>query len=296
MPKSTSRGRRGIWKLLVLLGLVMLMMRQLGRPEAAVLLGHMLGMTGQAERVEAEPSPPNPADNSPAIERHAAAEGQLSRSEPVTLGGEWDAVKDNAMFSEEEQPAWFSLLEQVRQTPPEELAGQTVDVAYAQLANQPDAYRTKAVRVRGRVLRESVKRAPANDLGIESYHQLWLAPVGGGDLPMAVYSLELPAGFPRGDKIAADVTVNGLFFKNWTFAYDGGMGIAPVIVTRSVDWNPPVIAKPRAAALETRWAIIGVAVAALAAVGFLAWVIRQTHRPRITRSAAPLDFSQLEGP
>lgn len=291
-PSSFAGGSsRGVWKLLLLLGLVMVMIRQLDRPEAGAMLGRVLGIDNQPADGVASPT----ADA--ATFQPATVEGERDdapRTPP--LDSNWNAVQDNAMFSLREQPAWFQLFERVQQVTPAELAQEAVNVVYAQMVNQPDAYRAAPVRVRGRVLRESVKRAPTNELGIESYHQLWLAPAGGGDRPFLIYSLELPADFPRGDNIAADVTVEGLFFKNYTFPYEGGMGLAPVVVTRNVGWTP-TRAKPQAAEaeqVEWRWLLVGAGGAAMAAAGFVAWVMRQTRRPRLVRDERPVDLSHLE--
>lgn len=281
---------RGVWKLLLLLGLVIVMIRQLDRPEAGVMLGRVLGIANQPAGAVAAPPGEVERVQAPATKR----QGDAALSKPP-LDDAWDVVKDNALFAPREQAAWFQLFERVESTPPEELSSEATPVTYVQLASQPDSYRAAPVRVRGRVLRESRKTAPENSAGIESYHQLWLAPVGGGDWPIVVYSLALPDGFPRGDGIAADVTVEGLFFKNWTFAYDGGMGIAPVIVTSEVEWSAPVSAKPQAAAaVDTRWLAFGIGGAALAATAFVVWAIRQTRRPRIVRTDRPVDLSHLE--
>jgi hypothetical protein len=112
---------------------------------------------------------------------------------------------------------------------------------------------------------------------------------------MVMYVLELPVGFPRGDDIRANVTVDGLFFKNWSFPYEGGMGLAPVIVARSVQWQSPPAPRSRPAEpMDGHEVVVGVGVAAAAALVFMAWVVRQTHRPRIFRNDRDADVSRLE--
>jgi hypothetical protein len=208
--------------------------------------------------------------------------------------GPWAAVKDNALFTAAEHEAWFLLWDEARRFSPAELAAQAnTELTYAQMVNQPDVYRARPVRVRGRVLRESVKRAPKNSLGISQYHQLVLAPAGGGDWPMMIYCLELPAGFPRGDGLKVDLAVVGLFFKNWSYPYDGGIGLAPVLIAKTIDWNPPPIQtglNRRAHSGSTLW--IGGAVAASGAGIFLVWVVSQTRRPKPREASRP-DFGEL---
>jgi hypothetical protein len=133
-----------------------------------------------------------------------------------------------------------------------------------------------------------VKQAAKNTLGISEYHQLVLAPVGGGQWPVIVYCLELPPGFPRGDGLQEDLTVDGLFFKNWSYPYDGGMGLAPVIVTPRLNWIPPRVAPPaRQRPANLTGLAMGGAAAMLAALVFVSWVVRQTRRPRQSHQSLP---------
>jgi hypothetical protein len=263
--------------LLLMLGAVLVLMRQLEQPETATLLGRVFS---------------SPANNEP----DRAGKASVEASEKAAISGDseklasdpaWAAVKDNALFQPAEHDAWFLLWDEVRHTTPAELERRAIgEVTYAQLVNQPDVYRGQPVRIRGRVLRESVKAAPKNSLGITDYHRLIIAPVGGGDWPVMVYCLDLPPGFPRGDGLKEDVAITGLFFKNWSYAYDGGMGLAPVLVTRSFDWGKPVRARatvpPSQVSAKGVW--IGGGLAMVVATGFILWVARQTRRPRHTES------------
>jgi hypothetical protein len=56
-PSSFAGGSsRGVWKLLLLLGLVMVMIRQLDRPEAGAMLGRVLGIDNQPADGVASPT------------------------------------------------------------------------------------------------------------------------------------------------------------------------------------------------------------------------------------------------
>jgi hypothetical protein len=245
--------------LLVLLGGVTLLMRMLQQPRAAERLGEVMAM-------------PTAADD----ERRAPAAARA----PLPGDAEaWSAVRDNALFLPQEQPAWFGLLEQAQ-------AGVSSDTAappeatYAQLVSQPEAYRGQPVRIRGTVVRESVKRLAENDLGLTEYHQLVISPRGGGEWPIVVYALELPQGFPRGDGLRAAVAVDGLFFKVWSFAHDDGAGLAPVIVAQAIDWQPPTDAPRESNTIAAGSLWPGLVIAAAFAACVVAWVSWQTRRPR----------------
>jgi hypothetical protein len=292
--------------LLLMLGAVLVLMRQMEQPETVAYLDRVFSAPSAQDSSERPPRrelPERRESDAPA--EPSAGPRIVARQEPrpPTLdarqtsdaeGGPWAAVEDNAMFLEAEHEAWFLLWEEAKRFSSAELDQQAIaDVTYAQLVNQPDAYRGQAVRVRGRILREAVKRAPENSLGISEYHQLVLAPIGGGDWPVIVYSLNLPPGFPRGDGLQEDVALTALFFKNWSSPDGEGMGLFPVLVARSFPWQPAqaaAVAKAADADMTVVW--IGASAAIVAAIGFIIWVARQTRRPRVAE-APPPDFQRL---
>jgi hypothetical protein len=150
-------------------------------------------------------------------------------------------------------------------------------------------------------VRESTKPVAKNDFGITELHQLILAPRGGGQWPMVIYTIDLPVGFPRGDNLSEDVVVDGLFFKNWSFPYDGGMGLAPVLVTPTIAWssakggvvNGVAPVKVADAAPATSNLMVGAFLAGAGAVAFAVWAALQTRRPR-RASQTPPELSGLE--
>lgn len=187
------------------------------------------------------------------------------------------SVEDNTYFRSEENPAWFAVLDYLKSTPGE--GDLPIEVTYAQLIDQPDTYRGRAVAIRGTAMREELLDAPENNVGIDSYHRLIIRPQGGGVWPIVVYCLSLPPEFPSGDKIKAEVEVAGIFFKNWSYSWQGGLGLAPVVLANTFDWQPPSAIERRTTQF-TAGNIVTIVVlsAALATlVGWFAW--RQTRRP-----------------
>jgi len=276
---------RGVWMLIVMLGAVMLLMRQLRQPETEDFLGRVFSPERPAAGVDA--SKQLNAGNLAAVNR-------VPKDDPVadaasSRQGPWAAVKDKALFLPAEREAWSQLLERARRTSAKDLEQISAgEVAYAQLVNQPDVYRGRAVRIRGTVLREKVKRATADTPEIGEYHQLWLAPRGGGEWPIVVYTLEIPEHFPRGDGLREPVVVDGFFFKNWSYPHADGMGLAPVIVARNVGWQPPRTAPaPAGQTTDFNAVIFGAGLAAMAAMFFVTWIVRQTRRPPRVDEARP---------
>jgi len=286
--------------LLVMLGAVILLMRQITQPAAVAFLGQLFASPRSQQGVD-DPATKAFAIKPVVADAESAAVAATSETPPLDEQL-WGPVKDNATFLSTEQPAWFALLQQASDLSLVEMAEKSVGkVAYAQLTNQPDAYRGQSVQVTGRILRESTKPVAKNDFGITELHQLIVAPRGGGQWPIVVYAIELPAGFPRGDNLSEDVVVDGLFFKNWSFPYDGGMGLAPVLVTPTLAWtsanggnaNGVAPLKVADAAPATSKLMVGASLAGGAAVAFVAWAAMQTRRPRPAFQTPP-ELSGLE--
>ena len=137
--------------------------------------------------------------------------------------------------------------------------------------------------------REEVEQPAENSLGIDIYHRLVIQPQGGGHWPFVAYCLELPGGLPRGDELQESVSVTGFFFKNWSYAWQDGLGIAPVILARGVDWQPAVAQPTRRTLRSTDWTK-----AVFVAVGFATVVVylvfRNTRRPARRQQSVQVSF------
>jgi hypothetical protein len=224
--------RREQWRVFLLvasLGVVVFAMRALRQPENVERVAHAFANEPQVEaakeRATAEDLGTKPS------EREHSADAILPKIERDVL----EAIEDNTYFRNTEQAAWFRFLEVVRGASREQVAAvQGRGVDYVQLVDQPDFYRGKFVTVHGWV-RQVTEHTPAsNELGIESYHRVVVQP-SNGNWPIFVYCLELPQELQKAD-VGGSVQVTGLFFKNLSYPWEGGVGIAPVIVAKRVGY------------------------------------------------------------
>ena len=150
----------------------------------------------------------------------------------------------------------------------------------------------EVVSLLGTVRLEERQEAPANPLGIEAYHRLWISPHGGGSSLFAVYCLELPDRFPRGEKLQVPVSVTGYFFKNWSYASQGGLAIAPVVLAGSVDWQVPVT-PPARRTVSSEGITKTLLLAGVLAAVTVYFVLRKTRRPqRFLPEAHSLTFPE----
>ena len=287
--RVSARLRWRLWMLLLALGLVVVAMRQLNQPSTARRLGQLFGA---AERPAAEASDeaivlaPTELIDVPRVDRPTAEPPRATTSVEATDDDPLSRVQDNTYFRPSEDEAWFGLFARLQSTSVEQLKGESLgDLAYAQLLKQPDAYRGKVVTIRGTLRREEVVVAPENELGITNYHRLIIQPAGGGHWSMVVYCLQLPAELPRGENLLTPIVVHGFFFKNWSYAWRDGMGIAPVVLANGVEWQPTATtaARQRISSTSLTQAFL---VAGCVAALVIYVVYRNTQRPRRTAVAS----------
>jgi hypothetical protein len=171
-------------------------------------------------------------------------------------------------------------------------------VACRQLHQQPDAYRGEMLTSYGVVRRVFRVEAPENDQGIAAWYETWIEPPEGAS-PLVVFCLELPAGFPTGTDLAEPVAVHGVAFKTWVYQAADRDRSAPVIVARTLAWEPP---REMQQADDTMPAWQMVAIGAAVALVFVAAVFIRTRRREAHKAAGlePPDWeklrSELENP
>lgn len=228
-PVRNFLSRREQWRLLLLvmaLGLVVIVMGQMRRPEAAARLGQLLAEGDDAMEADGAARRMAPSADEPPAPLAA---------DPVVSTAALQAIRDNAPFRRAEMEAWFALLAVLQRTPSQDLnASTTGEVGYVQLVQQPHVYRAKLVTVRGTVRQVTDERPAENDLGLESYYRLVIQPRGDDMWPIFAYCLTLPDDFPRVGNVAVDVTIVGYFFKNLSYQRQDGLGTAPVLLAKDI--------------------------------------------------------------
>ena len=269
--------------LLIALGLVLVAIRQLEQPATIERLEKIFGAMEQTQ-VETAPVLSEAQLEVSQLELEQDATGKVldsldARSEPLIRDGvDLSAVRDKTYFRPEERPAWFDLLGKLKDVSPAQFSEQTVGMlTYTQLLQQPEVYRGRVVTLQGTVVREEAQQPGDNPLGIEAYHRLWIRPQGGGQWPFVVYCLRLPEKFPRGDSLRAEVQVSGYFFKNWSYAWDDGLGVAPVVLADQPLWQAPATVSQRKKPTGSFW-WYAIALAALCSCAVTWFAAVQTRR------------------
>ena len=286
-PALSGRDRLRLWALVVCLAMVLAAMKQLSKPETAERLDSLFGIQALSDGGNTPPD----SEAEATADAEALAAGVRSELLEMAQGsGNYEEIKDNTYFRPEEGAAWFAAFARLQETPAEEIVEQSLgEISYAQFINQPNEYRHRVVTIEGTVVREEIQRPIENQAGIESYHRLWIAPQGGSRKPLVVYCRILPDAFPRGDDLREAVSVTGEFFKNWSYHFEGGMGLAPVILAHEVTWNQSVTNSSEVTlpVKSMIWSAAGAGVLALIVV----WVaVRNTTRRSRHTNAMPETF------
>lgn len=282
--RSPVRERWRLWMLFAAACLVVFFMRFLQEPQTVEKIDSLF--TSSAQKEATTPSS-HGSDIEPEVTILAPMPTELGQLQTAPLANsskstaiDLSAVKDNTYFRVEENAVWFATLKHLQTLSAKNLKQDSLgEITYAQFIKQPDTYRGKIVTITGTAMREESIKAPTNDMGIDEYHRLVIRPTGGGVWPLIVYSLELPAKFPRGEKIDADLHVNGIFFKNWSYAWQDGLGLAPVILANNVNWQPQTVIPIKRQ--NVNWQNIVAAVVIGAAIAsFVGWFVwGQSRRP-----------------
>ena len=192
-----------------------------------------------------------------------------------------DTVEDDTVFRAVEADAWFHLLALLEMTDQRDLERASLGrVGFLQLDQQADAYRGRLVTIDGTLRGAKLVAAPPNGYSIEQYYQLWLQPDRGSPALVVVYALTLPEGFPLGTDLEAPCAATGFFFKRWAYPAREGIATAPLVLARTVDWQPPPPPEEAPSGGQFVWAFFIALVLAVMIVGFFIVRTRAASRPR----------------
>ena len=291
-----SKEQRRLLVILALVGVLAILMfqaRDLGRGSWFASSGPAGGVELAGQSAAGETAATNDPPGSPADENGFPAPTDRQALFPGVRPDYLTTVEDDTVFRAVEADAWFHLLALLEKTDQRDLERASLGrVGFLQLDQQADEYRGRLVTIDGTVRGAKLVAAPPNGYSIKQYYQLWLQPDRGSPALVAVYALALPEGFPLGTDLEAPCAVTGFFFKRWAYPAREGIATAPLVLARTVDWQPP----PPPPAPEAPpgeqfvWALFIAVILAVMIVGFFIARTRAASGPR--RPAA--DGEQLQ--
>lgn len=208
-------------------------------------------------------------------------------------------VRDNSALSTyKEDRLHYQMLQALGKVSQEELESANPEtVSYNQLHTQPKAWRAELVHVVGTArlaYRHQVSAEIAEKYGFDHWYEIWVQPPRHKDHSYKVYCLELPPGFPVGERVFEPVEVTGLFYRLlFRNASDdsGKLHPNPVILARTVVWNPVEKQADQPTNWPLMWGMVGgIALAALIIVFVIA-----RRAPRVNKAPAHLRRRMAKG-
>lgn len=275
-PPRNYLARREQLRLLtmvVALGLVAMLAWQVRSERSRAVLAMFFGGDGPATAPESSGGLP-----SAAAQQSVANDVELGQTKQWLNVTQLDSIRDNAVFLDAEIDAWFSILGQLKSHdgPVAELPA--TPATYTQFAAQPKGYRGRTVRLAGTIQRIEPQTPGANELGIDRLFRVIFRPEGDEVWPIAVYTLEPPAGVPQGKTVRRPASATGVFFKNLSYASEAGSGTMPVVLARGVALAPQPDPPPAPEPIESNDLITMAVIAGVVSLVVVAFVVRQAAK------------------
>jgi hypothetical protein len=304
-PRVAARNylsRREQWRLLAwVMGIGLLVLLALRFGKIYELLGTRPEATSPAvdTRFRPEATGTSEADSVTIVaprEPIEASDGDTQVGVNVAL---LEKVRDDTPWiRNDEIDAWLNLWSALAASSDAAIARRSVgEVGFVELFAQPQAYRGKVVMMRGAARQAAYLKAASNEAEIAGYYRVVLQPESGPDEPVFVYVLDVPAGFPLGEKIRAEIAATGYFFKRIVYATQdtGELRRAPVIMARTLAWQQPSndLAERNGPLIGFLLGATALAIIAFGAVSY--WASQRSMSARIQRprALAPIDESNV---
>ncbi len=201
-----------------------------------------------------------------------------------------DALLDKSAVQDVEMPAYWRLLKWSRSQSFEKLDERARrDVVFAQLAQRPEQFRGKLLRLRlhiRRIMRhDEVKE---NSAEASRVFELWGFTDESKSYPYSVVVPEIPAWFKTGGEVEEECVFVGYFFKMLPYEAFDKTRLAPLLIGRLRPVNAPPKKKAAAAAGNSP-VEIAIVSAIFALVGFGVWRALPSRRAARTIAATEDD-------
>lgn len=168
--------------------------------------------------------------------------------------GLFDKLENRHPLSRAERESFYQLLAACERADKQELelATQGAPSDVVPLFNAPDTQHGKLVAIEGTARRAVPILVEEPDLverfGIREYYEVEVFSDDSQGNPIVCCLLELPEGFPQGDRIAERIRVPAFFLKTWAYrsagAGEGKLQLAPLLVGRTATWiRPPAMSR-----------------------------------------------------
>lgn len=171
---------------------------------------------------------------------------------------------------------------------------------FPDLFKNSDRYKGRLVTLTGRVRKLIHYPAEKNEYGIKTLYEAWLFTDDSQQNPTVVICTEVPPalkdGLPQGTDVIDHVTITGYLFKMYVYNAQDTTRVAPLILAKQLEWNPPVVDEQ--GSLLFSQILAGTLIILIAGVAFAMWKAsqkdKQFRESRLQSSEEQVSFNQLE--
>lgn len=166
------------------------------------------------------------------------------------------------------------------------------NVLHVNLIRDPNIYRGQLITVQGTARRIVPIPVNENEYRVKKTYEIWLTtPDSGNDL-WRVVSTQVDPRLPQGEQVHVPVRFTGYFFKQYSYASQSGLHIAPLLL--AADVVPYTVRKPAPNGTGLEPYLLAVAVFTCFMVVFAVSIYShgdQLHREAMSRQF-PLDTAE----
>lgn len=168
-----------------------------------------------------------------------------SESNSISLGSaavpqDWlNDVADSEMgIRVAEQDAYYRVLAHAQRADEDFLAKEArSDVLHVNLIRDADRYRGLPIAIRGTARRIESIGVNENNYGVKTLYEIWMTTPDSGNDPWRIVATSIDERLPQGSDVSVPVKVTGFFFKQYSYASQGGLHVAPLLLAATVEPN-----------------------------------------------------------
>ncbi|MCG6155862.1 hypothetical protein [Rubinisphaera margarita] len=249
-----------------------------------------------APRFESDQAPPasNPfsAPETPLKQNDSRPVANTTGS-PVEIPEDWlEDVNDQYIgLRADESDSYYRVLAHVTRLD-EDLLSRSArsDVLHVNLMHEPERYRGELVQLKGTARRIVPLDATENQYGIRKLYEIWITTDDSGSEPWRIVAKSIDERLPVGENVNAPIKAIGYFFKQYSYASQGGMHIAPLILSARVDSNVVVRVAPSGTGLQPYIILF----AAFFGLGTILLVSAYSHGDRLFQTRMKEQFPPVD--
>lgn len=138
-----------------------------------------------------------------------------------------------------EQEAMDRVLKRVRTLSQAELeTAASRDIGFRVVFTDAAKYRGELIEIEGLLWKFQAYPFGDPEDTTDDLWQAWMFSSDSGNNPWVVFMTEKPAGLEPGEAVNRDVSIAGYFFKNYGYATEQGLHIAPMLIARTMSVKP----------------------------------------------------------